>query len=74
MNSTSNPTTHVVYFWLDNILGGYITKFSIDCTQSYNVTEREFFKGLRERFMKLLGTWINMLLCEKCMMKMKFEC
>jgi hypothetical protein len=25
LNSISNPTTRVVDFWLDNILGGYIT-------------------------------------------------
>jgi hypothetical protein len=25
LNSVSNQTTHVVDFWLDSILGGYIT-------------------------------------------------
>jgi len=42
-NYVSNPTTHVVDFWLDNILGGYITEFVVYCTQSYSVAERDFF-------------------------------
>jgi hypothetical protein len=25
LNSVSNPTTRVIYFWLDSILGGYVT-------------------------------------------------
>jgi hypothetical protein len=45
LNSVSNPTTHAVDFWLDSILGGYIIEFAVDCTQSYNVAERDFFKG-----------------------------
>jgi hypothetical protein len=45
LNYVINPTTPAIDFWLDSILGGYVTEFSIDCIQSYNVTERDFFKG-----------------------------
>jgi hypothetical protein len=54
------------------VLGGYITKFSIDFTQSYRVVEREFFKGSRRRYLKSLSTWINML-CDNGVMKMESD-
>jgi hypothetical protein len=73
LNYVSNPTTRAVDFWLDSILGGYITEFAVDCTQSYSVAERDFFKGPRGRFMKSLGMWIKMLLCDKCVMTMQSD-
>jgi hypothetical protein len=72
MNSISNPTTCVVYFLLDSILGGYITEFVVDCIQSCNVEKGEFFKGPHGRFLKSLITWIKILLCDKHMMIMEF--
>jgi hypothetical protein len=42
-------------FWMDNVLGGYIKKNSIECTQAYNVAERGFFKGPRGRFINSLS-------------------
>jgi hypothetical protein len=74
MNSVSNKNSHAIDFLLDNILGGYITEIAVDCTQSYSVAERYFFKGLHERFIKSLGTWIKMFLCEKCVMTMDSDC
>jgi hypothetical protein len=62
LNFVSTTTYCMTYFWLNSILGGYITKFVVDCTQSYSVAERNFFKVLRGRFMKALGTWIKMLM------------
>jgi hypothetical protein len=53
---------------------GYITEFVVDYTHSYSVVERDLFKGPRGRFMKSLGTWINMLLCDKCVMTMESDC
>jgi hypothetical protein len=49
LNTISNRISQQVDFWLDSILGNYITKFSIDCTQPYSVVERYFFKYPRER-------------------------
>jgi hypothetical protein len=74
LNSVSNPTTHVADFWLDRILGGYIIEFVVDCTQSYIVAETSFFKVSHRSFMKSLGTWIKMLLCDKCVMTMQSDC
>jgi hypothetical protein len=56
LNYVSNPNTHAIDFWLDSILGGYIIKFVVDFIQLYSVAERDFFKGLRGRLMKSLGT------------------
>jgi hypothetical protein len=74
LNIVSNPTTRAIDFWLDNVLGGYVTEFAVDCIQSYSVTEGDFFKVPCGRFLKSLNTWINMLLCEKNMMVMKSDC
>jgi hypothetical protein len=32
-NKVSNKVYHIVYFWLNSILWGYIIEFVIDCTQ-----------------------------------------
>jgi hypothetical protein len=45
VNNVSNSISHVVDFWLDNILGGYTTEFTIDETQYYSTVGREFSKG-----------------------------
>jgi hypothetical protein len=62
LNFVSNPTTRAIDFWLDSLLVGYVTYFAVDCIQSYNVAERDFFKGLHGSLMKSLNMWINMLL------------
>jgi hypothetical protein len=74
LNTVSNKVSHTVDFWLNSVLGGYITEFAIDCTQSYSVTEREFFKGPHGRYLNTLSTWIKMLLCDKNVMKMESDC
>jgi hypothetical protein len=74
LNTISNKVFHEVEFWLNSVLGGYIIVFSIDCTQYYSVTEREFFKGTHEIFLNTLSTWIKMLLCDKNVMKIESDC
>ena len=71
LNFVSNPTTREIDFWLDSVLGGYVTEIAVDCIQSYSVVEREFCKGLGRRLLKSLNTWIKILLCEKNTMVMK---
>jgi hypothetical protein len=56
------------------VLGGYVTEFSIDCTQSYSVVERELFKGPCGRYLKSISMWIKMLLCDKESMTMESDC
>jgi hypothetical protein len=73
VNIVSNWVSRAIDYWLESVLGGYIIEFAIDCTQSYSVMEREFFKGPRGRYLKLLSTWIKMSLCDKGVMKMEFE-
>jgi hypothetical protein len=73
LNTISNNVSLVVDFWLNNILGGYITEFVVDCTESYSFAERYFFKGPRKRYLSALSTWIKMLLCDKNVMKMDYD-
>jgi hypothetical protein len=46
VDAAENRTSRIVEFLLDSILGGYVTKFSIDCTHAYIFAERYFFKGM----------------------------
>jgi hypothetical protein len=71
VNTISNQISHIIDFWLESVLGGYITVFVIDCIHSYSVAKREFFKGLCGRYLKQLSTWVKMLLCHKGVMKME---
>jgi len=54
VNIVNNKISHVVDLWLYSIVGGYITKFVVDFTQSYSATERDLFKGLHIRYLKYL--------------------
>jgi len=69
-----NKTSCTFDYWLDSVLGGYVTKFSIDFTQSYSAIERELFKGPCGRYLKSMYTWINMLLCKQGMMTIESNC
>ena len=56
LNIVSSKVSRAVDFWLNSILGGYIIEFAVDCTWSYNIVERECFKGLRGRYLNALST------------------
>jgi hypothetical protein len=56
VNTISNKVSHEFDYWLDNVLRGYVIEFGIDCTQSYSVVEREFFKGPCEIFLNSIST------------------
>jgi hypothetical protein len=58
---------------MDIVLGGYITKFSIVCTHSYIVNKIKLFKVQHGRYLKLLSTWIKMLLCDKGVLKLEYD-
>lgn len=55
-------------YWIDSILGSFITEFAIDIFVSYSEVEWWFFKGLRGKYMKSRKTWIKMLLWKKKVM------
>lgn len=54
----------MIDYWIDNILGDFITKFSIDTYVSYSEAERLFSKGPRGKYLKSLKTWMKCF-CEK---------
>jgi len=69
----SNPISRVVDYQFENILGGYITEFAVDTVNSYSAAEREFFEGLRGKFLNSLKLWTKMLLCEKGVLRMESD-
>lgn len=60
LNEISNPISRAVDFWINSILKGYVTEFSITSNKSYSAVEREFFLGPRGRYLRKLTEWINM--------------
>ena len=65
LKRVNNPISRAMYFWVDNILEGYITEFLVDTITSYNEAERKKFQGSHSRYLSSLKMWIKMLLCEK---------
>ena len=43
MKSVNNKISHVVDYWVDSIMEGYIIEFAVENFKSHNVEEREFF-------------------------------
>lgn len=70
LEAIEDKITHAVDHWLDHIIGGLVTKFTVDTSVNYNDAERHFFKGLRGKYLKFLNTWIEMLFCKKQVMKL----
>jgi len=64
LKSVRKSISRVVDYWFDNILGGYITEFTVDTVKSYSVAERDFFKRPRGKYINSLNLWTKMLLCE----------
>lgn len=65
LEASEDKIACIVDHWLDRIIGGFITDFTIDTLVSYSEVERHFLKGPRGKYIKSLNTWIKMLLCEK---------
>lgn len=40
-----NTITHTVDHWVDSVIGGFVTEFSVDQFVSYSEVKRKFFKG-----------------------------
>jgi hypothetical protein len=62
---------HTIDFWLDNIIVGHITKFTVDTSKSYSVTEQDFLKSSRGRYIKSLYTSIKILFHDKGVLTME---
>lgn len=65
LEALEDKIVHAVDHWLDQVIGGFITKFWVEMNVSYSEAEPHFLKGSRGRYIKSLNTWIKMLLCEK---------
>ena len=73
LKRVNNKFMHIVEFRLDNIVVGYITEFAVDTSKSYNIVEKEFLKGPRGRYIRLLYTSIKILLHDKWVLTMESD-
>ena len=73
LKRVSNPISRVVDFWVDNILEGYINEFVVDTITSYSEAKINFVHGPQGRYLTSLKTWINMLVCEKGILRMESD-
>lgn len=71
LRKIDNTIARVVNYWIENIIGGFITKFVIDTSVSYSEDECKFFKGPWGKYLNSLKLCINMLLCEKGVLRMQ---
>ena len=65
LEASEDKIARSIDHWLDRIIGGFVTKFAVDTSVSYNKVERRFFKGPQGKYVKSLNTWTKMLLWEK---------
>ena len=70
---TNNSISRAVDFWLNSLLDGFVSEFSIETLKAYNEVERYFFKGYRGKYPKSLNLWIKMLLCEQGILRLDGE-
>ena len=70
LQQVNKKFTCTMDFWLDNIVAGFITKFAVETTKSYNAAEQEFLRGPRGRYIQSLYTSIKILLYNKGILTM----
>lgn len=56
LEGSENKIARAIDYWIDSILGGFITKFTIDTSVSYSEFEHQFFKGPSGKYLKSLKT------------------
>lgn len=54
LEASEDKIACVVDQWLDRIIGGFITEFTVDTSVSYNEAKRCFLKGPRGKYIKSL--------------------
>ena len=64
VTKVNNSIFRAIDFWVDSILQGYITKFTVETITSYSEVKRSFFQGPRRRYLLSMSTWIKMLIYE----------
>ena len=70
LEASEDKIAHAVDHWLDHVIGGFVTEFTVDTLIKYSEAEHRFFKGLQGKYVKSLNTWIKMLLCKKWVMQL----
>jgi len=68
LEASEDNIARAVDHWLDQVIGGFNSEFTIDTTVSYNEAKKWFLQALQGKYIKSLNTWIKMLLCEKQVM------
>jgi hypothetical protein len=71
LERVSNKFKRVVDFWLDNITARFITEFAKYKMNSYTISERDFLRGPRGRYVKSLYTLIKIFSHGKGIMTME---
>lgn len=70
LKNIDNKIARVFYYWIDSILGGFITELVILNSVSYSEAECKLFKGPRGKYLNSLKFWVKILLCEKGILRM----
>lgn len=65
LEASKNKIVWDIDYWIDRIMGRFITEFAINMSTTYSEVKHRFFKGPRVKYLKCLKTSIKMLLCEK---------
>jgi hypothetical protein len=73
LQQVNNKFTHVVDFWLDSVVAGFIIEFAVDTMKSYSAGEQEFLRGPRGRYIRSLYTSIKIMLYNKGVMMMESD-
>ena len=55
LEQIDNPISRVVDFWLNSLLEGFVTEFTVDTLKAYSEAERIFFKGYCGKYLKSLN-------------------
>lgn len=71
LKNIDNKILRAIDFRVDIILGGFIFEFAVDLMMSYSKSERKFFNGPRGKYLRSLKFSINMILCEKGILRMQ---
>ena len=70
----NNEISRAVDFWTTQTIEAFVTEFTIDMSTSFGEAERQFFKGLRGKFLNSFGLRIKMLLAEKGILLIESDC
>ena len=70
LKRTYNSIARAVDFWLNSLMEGFVTEFTVDMLKAYSEAKRLFFKGYHSKYLNSLNLWIKMLLCEQGVLRL----